>query len=448
MSSRVLFPRVRESKFRGNTTYKPTLSSLPLEETYRVLSKGASFGVNDLIQSLTAHSRVGNPSFDALSILANRAANSSSFFYPPQILQAISLFQKISYSQPELFEFIASRKTDLLNEASPRRIVTLVSAMADLHLPLFHGEIWPEIRSEICKLAPQFRRGIPKLVRSLVYQNCADVELLNGLLTQAVCLVESGELERSVLIHSIFEASKIGLGKEFFNHISLENATLNQSVYLAGIALRMGQPWERFESQILTGFNGQIYSTARLIQLCFRVGVASRNINLAIAQFLENNLENADYCRKFLPYNLFAVSAVGDFANLVLKKVSPAIDTYSAEKLLLLARASLVAGNDSADLFMNAIKPIARQLTVRQSRLLWECAPGIIPVHALPPLVAPGTHEIDTVVVGPYTLTNQHTLTLPKDEIFVPGSTETRPEISLRLNALKKFEPQTRIVPL
>ena len=114
--------------------------------------------------------------------------------------------------------------------------------------------------------------------------------------------------------------------------------------------------------------------------------------------------------KKFAPFNLDSLSRIANqhdqLISIILENMSPILDVLSGEKLFHLVRAAKIVGADDAKI-REKLRPLEKQLTVRQSRLLWECGmKDTENLLTLPPLMRLGHEhlEIDSVVVGPYTL--------------------------------------------
>ena len=414
--------RIRESKFRGNSISKVVRSSLGVDPIYKPPSSPTA-----LISELQRQSQLSSPSFSALSILAESASKSSAYFYPPQILQTLSLFGEISYSATELFSFLISRKTCLLNEASPKRLVELLRAMAALNLPIFHQAIWPELRAQLVQQLPQIRRGVPSIINSLSRQDCADEELVEALITQSVCT-------KNLIGESFFQAAKLGFGKirllEYLRH----DHPIGETIYLVSALYSL-------QLEIPTPLIGKIrerftekdpFKVGRLITRVSRCGL-SDFFQIEISNFAESCLSNPDFARSFLPYIVSDI-ACPHMVDLVVKSQLGHAKNMSAEKLL-----HLISVAKEKEEWIELIKPIARQLTVRDARRLWEFAPGLVPVHALVPLLRSDSAVCKTV--GPYVIekTNdeKYEYVLPYHAIYSPGNV-IRPNIVSRRLAIQQ----------
>jgi hypothetical protein len=420
---RPLFPRLRESKYRGSETWKPSLAQLSVAQTDEIISKGSYFKPDRLISALTDLSRVSSPSGPALSILASRCSDSSNLFFPPQIIETLTLFSTISFSDPTLFKFLTLRKDDVLNEASPRRLVLLIEALSQLHLPIFHESIWTPIRENLVRVLPELKRGIPNLVRSLASQGCPDSELMHALVKQGELNWKSGEIELSVFVNLIEAASRSSLLRDEVVRLADESKsprfTDRQSLVLYVASNRVGVDTSRFS---LSSLFEDKFNAARSIELLSRLE-ARLDVPLesAISDSIETFSRDTDYLKKFASFNLDSLSRIStqhdQLISIMLNSMDPVLDLLSGEKLFHVARAARMVKADDSKI-KEKLKPLVKQLTVRQSRLLWECGMGNMDnLLPLPPLVPLGKEhlEMDTVVVGPYTLErkkNETTLSL------------------------------------
>jgi hypothetical protein len=361
----------------------------------------------------------------------------------------IDLFSKISYSNSQLFEFFSSRKNDLLNEASPRRMVQLIEALSELQLPLFHEGIWGEVRAELVRVLPQLKRGIPTVIRALTYQGCGDEELVRGLLKQAELNWRNGDVEKEVLVSAIEAASRSGLegvlhdvGNLINEHTELKNSA-GQSIKLLVASQRSGVD----ESQTLHANIDTVFTDSpdgcRAIELMARLGISTLPVSaLNYAESVIASSARKIWAKKFLPFTLNSIARIGghdEFVKIALSTVQ--LDCLSGEKLLHMLRAlDMVSGGDQQtlrDKIITNLTPLVKQLTPRQSRLLWECVPGMHAVHALPPLLRPGREHlnVNAVCIGPYTVekrTNAHVLRVPR---FMKG----RRDIEFRQSALSRM---------
>ena len=458
--SRQLFPRLRESRFRGNAAFKLANASLPSAETFGIVAKGSTFTPDAVIASLTRLSQVTSPSLVALSTLAARTAASSEQYYPPQIVDVLSIFSKIGFSDPVLFEFISARKDDVLNECSPKRIVSLLDALSELQLPLFHASVWPDLRVQLVRVLPQLRRGIPTVLQALARQGCADTELIDALVAQAECVYKTGEIEKGVFFKSLECASRMPayrsiltpLLQSHLTSLTDTDITVNQAVDLLVAASRCQlADVEVLHAKIKSGLTSEdVFKCARLMASMSRHGLGAGTTSELIINFVETNLRNEQFF-KFLPHSVLSMAllttdAENEFANTVLTALaqSPSLDRLSAEKLLCLLRAAHIsqASQQVVDPILSHLNPIARQLSVRESRYLWEVAPGIVPVSALPPLVHLGRESapLSVEVVGGYSLFKKDNAL----ELLIPDYLVSRPsggvrrDTQLRLSALQR----------
>ena len=468
---RKLVPRIHESKYRGLKLSKLSHASLSQEETVRVLETGAAFKPNQILEELEKiSSTVANPSLSVLSVLSERAAASFQQFYPPQILRTLQLFSQISFCDSKnMFLFLASRKSDLLLNASPKRVVLLLEAITRLNLPLFHESIWPELRAELVRVIPQLKRGVPNVLASLARAgSCAheDLEIIEALLVQAECV--KAELEPEFFVKSIEAASRtqgssqmvsraIEVGKfEGAKKVSARSAT-----YLLTAAGRSGIIGkEMFLEKILQFLNNDsnsLFEKARLVEVLARFGIRGNDkLSESVAACIEKGLcTSADFSHKFLPHTLLSASVIGgpaaskivgySISSLVENK---RIDRLSAEKLLALLRAAKITGNETVaeEIIMKNLTTVARQLTLRQARCLWEVAPGISPpLSALPPLTRRGKESdvIEMETVGPYNLLRgaPNEFLLPKFQVMRPDFPhEVRPDALLKISAINKSQ--------
>ena len=445
--SRKLISRIRESKFRGTESFKLSPAALKPVDTFRIVAKGPAFKPDEVISALVDCSRVSSPSATALSVLSHRAAVAADQFYPPQIVEVLSLFGRIGFGgSQDLFSLIVSRKSDVLSEASPRRIVTLIEAFANLQLPLFHPAIWPDMRAELVRVMPQLKRGITTVLRSLSKLGCTDTELVGALMAQAECLEESGEIEREYYVHALEAVSRINkkfIAKKFSDKkfSTLQNAELLVAGKRAGIP-DIGNETDLFPS----GLSG--YDFARVMGLLGRSGIKiDQDI---IFERIEGLLKDKDFCHRMMPYTLWnsvltSDESSNDFFKLVMSKLV-GLDRLAADKLLALLRVGKVIGTDTSDL--EALLSItARQLSLREARYLWEVMPGIVPTTSLAPLIPRGQEaaELDIETVGPYSLYRKSEglqLLAPAYQVYRPGSLEVRRDMQLRLSALERAAGQ------
>ena len=466
-ASRRLLPRLRESKFRGYEIPKTSPASISHEATFGIIAKGPSFKPDMLIKSLRDLSSVCSPSLAALSVLANRSAVSSTQFFPPQILETLDLFAKSGYSADAmaLFAFLTARKDDLLNEASPKRIVVLMEAIAEIQLPMFHLSLWPDLREALVRVLPQLKRGTPTVLQALSKAGCTDSELVEALLVQAECCWLQGEIETKIFAHAIEAASRMSFASDpvrasltvALSKRPIEKLSQLQSVALLVAALRAGA-----DETTIAGLRARIKSFLARPDTPFDVarclaGVCRHGVSLSPAEeslvndFVESKLSDVNFA-KFMPYTLRDLSLCSsgiEFTRVALENVvsqKSAIDRFSAEKLLALLRAAVLSGC-GMEVVSRLVDPMtrsARQLSIRQARQLWEIVPGLVPVSPLPPLLPRGLESapLSLETVGPYSLHRSDKglqLLLPQYQVTRPGDTSSmRRDIELRLAAIHR----------
>jgi hypothetical protein len=419
MATRQLLPRVRESRFRGNELNKKISST-----------DGNSF--QQILNPKLIREEISNFSSPSITMLGSESrflSSNSAEIFPVQIEKKLATFSKISFSNLNLFELILNRKSDLLIDASPKRIVSIIRSLASLNLPIFHPEIYPEIRSELTRLLPQLRRGVPGILQALAEQDCDDVELIEGLGTQILELVKLKEIEINYLIDSIYQISKFQNFEKFTADLitqvlSLTTPTPRQSVMLWIAATRSGTDPSRHIDSVLTPLGGETGEVFRLIEFMGRVGVdgvTDLRVIEKLGEFIELNKNS-----KFIPYTLNSVNSITN-GNEEFKKLFKLIfnslncENYSPRKLLKLLS---IYESTSPEFFqiLSLLSPLSRSLTVRESRDLWPLAPGLTPVHALPPLLPRGREadEWEVETVGPLSLVREGdglSLYLPKFKI-------------------------------
>lgn len=437
--SRALVNRLRESRFRGNLSVKQQSASLSPEDTFRIVTKGPRMTVPEQLLALAQLANVSSPSLTAVKVMANRAAASSEQFYPPQIVESLTTFGKIGFSDSDaLLRLFESRMDDVLNEASPKRMVQLIEAFANLEIPI--ASVWPEIRVALIRVIPQLKRGIPSVLKSLASMGCADIELAHALLVQAECLL--GETEASYFVQSIEAASRVD-GMESAVAQALEvvsssghKATSVQAVSLLTAALRVGHESARaFQNQLNQALlsDSEAYAQSRLLVAMGRHGLSTAHVG----EVIERNMNDADFSQRMLPFVVYAGSLIGgadDVLRLVIHKQLDKADRLSAEKLVDLTRAAVISGADASvtDELKALLRPVGRQLSIRQQRLLWEVVPDSTPV------ACPGTVA---EAVGPYSVRRVDdstvSLRIPRYAVFRPGSTEIQRAIQLRVNAIQ-----------
>ena len=450
---RRLFPRMRESRFRGNSLVKPERASLSPEETFRIVTYGPSFKPDQVVSALTTCSQVSSPSLTAISVLSHRAAASSEQYFPPQIVEVLSLLGKIGHAEYEpLMNFFTERLDDVLNEASPRRIVLLLQAFANLNLPLFSENVWPKLRAEIVRLLPQFKRGIPSLLASLSSLGCTDVELSTALLAQAECLYVSGEIERDFFIHSIETASRIsGMELAVKRAISLVTHELTslQTAALLAASLRSNSPADELMKRLLQ-VDENAFTSGRLLGCMARYGIKLNSEQ--VTDMIEKNLNDKSFSHKMGPYTVLNGALVSDestneFFRLAVRRT--ASDRLSADKLLSLLRTAYIVNSDPGEI--HRIKELlainARQLSVREARYLWEVMPGVVPVSQLSPVDSWGASLVPTE--GPYMLRRKSEdvfeFPVPRYAAWLADGSGMRREVELRLNAVRNSSPKHRI---
>ena len=434
------------------------LASLSMQKTFRIVAKGPSFSPDEVLQALTDCSRVSSPSLTALSVLSKRTSASADQYFPPQIVEALSLFGKIGYSEASsLFEFFVSRKDDVLNEASPKRLVTLIEAFANLHLPLFHEAVWPAIRAELIRVLPQLKRGITAVLKSLASLGCTDTELVNGLLTQAECLYTTQEIEKEFFAHAIEAASRVeGMSDSVKRAIACISHELSEVEKSAITAARLRVGLDAVEPSI---DKKDRYSAARVIGSMSRRGlIASPSTQKIITEFVEDALTDNDFCHKMMPYtvlNAVLLSDSDEFLKLVVSRLAgPHADRLSADKLLCLLRAARILNmtGESVNRLESLITETARQLSVREARLLWDVLPGVVPASALPPLIPRGQESgiLEIESVGPYNLyrkkDNELELLVPSYQMLRPGSSVVRRDFELKSRAIAKAIGDSKLV--
>ena len=392
------------------------------------------------LSALSELASVKSPSLSAVSVLAKRAAASPEQFYPPQIVEAISLFSRIGLADRNaLSHLFLARRDDVLNEASPKRMVELVEAFANLDLPLCeHTELWPEFRTALIRVIPQLKRGVATVIKSLASLRCTDTELLHALLVQAECV--RGEVEHQFFTQAIEAASRVqGLEEPVRTAIDVllnerKKFSVLQSVDLLTAALRSSHSASdklanRIEEHLASS---DVYSQARVLAAMGRQGLKSKSVG----DVIEKSLNNADFKHRMLPHTLWAGALVGgadEVLNLVLRnQIMGHIDRLSADKLLAVLRSAAVIGAEpeSVAAVKDALATVAQQLSIRQQRLLWEVAPGLTSVAPL------ATCASGSETVGPYCLQNG-SLRMAPFQAYRPGTSELRRDVALRLTALK-----------
>lgn len=438
------------------------------ESTFSALVSAPKMRPDEIVSTLDQLGQIATPSNALLTTLARRCRDSSSLFFPPQIIRALTGFSKISFSSPDLFTFAVSRKEDLLVEASPKRVVDLVSAWSDLHLPLFHPELFDEfLRPAIVRVIPQLKRGIPELLRAFAEQTGEGDRdtstLILALLKQAELNHKSGEIEAEVWLKCLEAGSRFQLPDvreyvrdELVKHETRPNTA--SAVYHAIASQRVAASVRHpvFRSP-------DAFSVSRNIELAARLGGSDVfGDEKIIFDHLESALNDQQLQRSMLPFNLSSMARMGgDTATieLLLDQImkAPSLTTLSAEKLLSLFRAAKIARADPmiGEKIDKLIAPIAQQLTVRQARLLWECSEGMGPVSALPPVFgfkSDWTTDIPTRVVGAYTVVDAEegrgTMTVPHFRLFANEGV-IRPEMKLRQTALRRSSGlEIDLVPL
>ena len=440
---RKLIPRLRESKHRGVGTSKLTFAALDRKEELWITTKGSSFKPDQVIDTLKHISQsITNPSLDALSVLGSRAAASSEQYFPPQIVEVLSLMGKVGgCADPgPLMSLLTDRLDDVVNEASPRRIVILLEALANLEIILSeYPTMWLTMRAELVRLIPQLKRGIPSVLQSLSRMGCCDAELFSGLLTQAECLYTNREIENEYFVDSLEAASRIpGLeqvvakASQVVNH----SLTCRQKAILLAAHLRLDQSSTSLVADIETAINsnGQSYEGARLLGVVGRLGIELSFD--AVSEFLETNL-NGEFSHKMGPYSflnsvLTSSPSCDDFFRLILsKRFHTGLDRLSADKLLCLFRAAhIVDAHDDSKARISSLLTLTRpQLSLRESRYLWEVLPdGPCPYRV--------RQSDDSQALG---------LVMPRFEAYRPGSMELRRDAELRLNSVKRAFPQQEV---
>jgi hypothetical protein len=368
-------------------------------------------------------------------------------FYPPQIVEVLSLFGRIGFaSSQDLFSLIVSRKSDVLSEASPRRIVTLIEAFANLQLPLFHPAIWPEMRSELVRVMPQLKRGISTVLRGLSSLGCTDTELVGALMAQADCLEESGEIEREYFVHALEAVSRMEKNLIPEKKFSDKKFSTLQNAEILVARKRAGLSGQVSGGDLLSGLSR--YDFARVMGVLGRSGLKiDQDI---IYERIEELLKDKDFCHRMMPYTLWnsvltSDDSLNDFFRLVFSKLV-GLDRLASDKLLALLRTGKVIGADTSEI--EALLSItARQLSIREARILWEVMPGVVPTTSLPPLIPRGQEaaELDIETVGPYSMYKKSEglqLLAPAYQVYRPGSLAIRRDMQLRLSALERAAGQ------
>jgi hypothetical protein len=454
--TRRMFPRLRESRFRGDSTFKPARASLSPEDSFRIITKGPTFKPEELIGALRTLGQVSSPSLTAVSVLCQRAAAAAEQFYPPQIVEVFSGLAKIGHTDSEpLMSLLTERLGDVLNEASPRRIVLLIVAMADLELHLFSTEIWPPFRKEIARLLPQFKRGIPSLLQSLAKLGCKDLELANALLVQAECLYTTAEIEREFFVHAIEAASRIdGMSESVVRAMNVLNHDMSagQKINVLAAHLRAGKSGQEIIREVQPHIRGEGngFNSARLLGMMGRLGITLQSENSPVIELLEKKFADEEFMHKFGGYLMLNAALVSDsgldnFLRLALDKAVS--DRLAADKLLALLRAARIVKADPSveEKILNSLAVTARQLSVREGRYLWEITPGLVPTSALP-LTDPFGNHLQGLENCPYRLREKSAgeleLLVPRYQAVSACGKTVRREVALRLEAVRRCVPR------
>jgi hypothetical protein len=287
--------------------------------------------------------------------------------------------------------------------------------------------------------------------------------LIKALVAQAECV--KGEVELEFFYKAIESASRMHASAEFLReHIDRPVSTGGLiTCFIAAAAARSQADSLDFYLEKLNEKLeiGSLYERARLVQAIARFGLQGRaRLSQSVAACIETAVaSDADFTHKFLPYTLFSGAVIGGIDSTVSFAIQSLVnrkqtDRLSAEKLLCLLRAARITNSDESviEALKENLKPVSRQLTVRQSRCLWEVLPGFVPVSALPPLTRRGKESdvIDFETVGPYNLlkTSGDVLEflVPEFQVVRPGGSEIRPDARLRLNSLIAAAPNRSVV--
>ena len=452
--------RIRESRFRAFEGHKVVShAALTQDEVFRIVVEGPSFSPDQLLKELEQISRIKNPSVTVLQVLSRRAVASSHLFYPPQVVSTIDIFSKISFCDPKnFFDFLVSRKTDLLANASPKRIVSLVEAITRLNLPLFHDSLWPEIRDSLIHVLPQLKRGVPCLLASLARAGCTDSELIEALLVHAECV--KTEIEPEFFIKAIEAASRIHDVSKTLSQFLRTKQTPKNSCLLYTAATRSdvdvaaSEYLEQINAYLSANSSSlSLFEKGRLLELVGRFGLkADSKMAESVAACIEEGLSsNSDFSHKFLPHSLLSAAVIGGNESTVCFALSALVKgkrhiRMSAEKLLALIRAGRIVGVDAKIVteLKETIAPIKSQLGFRHSRLLWEVCPSLTTdstALSLPPLTRRGREgdAIKVESVGPYSFTKEEgEVLIPAFQVQRPNrKNQIRPDALLRLEAIQ-----------
>ena len=417
---------------------KLKISSLSPLEVYESISLAPKLGPDAFLRELKKTSLTTSPDVQLLEALSARFLTNSEEFFPPQILESLTLFAECGFSNEKLFEAFTGRANDILANPSPRRITTIISLFSKLNLPLFNPHFWTLFRPHAINNLPHMTSRLVSICAALANQGCVDETFLTGIFTRLEICHQSGVLDDLGFLRGCEKIACMhsgNLADLIFSAVEPINGDLTVELLKMVILHRLGKEALEVDAGNISNHEHVINLASEAVSL----GVFSPRLAEEVFARLEriSPLKNS---RSFIrgidaaAKLAFSPSTPSPAVPLFIQKLE--IGNLSSKRLLTLLRAnhlSLGVENSSIEELINV-----KQLTLKEKRLLWDISEKC-EASPFPPLLPPGNDKkMTSRVVGPHVLLNK-TIFAPTWKLKCSNDVKRiRPDAWLTLQGLKR----------